>query len=84
MQVEFIDLRIFVAVADTGSITAGADRVALSLAATSARVRALELQVGAALFERGRRRDADRCRPGPAAARTGAGTAGTGHAQRAW
>ncbi|MBV6887194.1 LysR substrate-binding domain-containing protein [Xanthomonas euvesicatoria] len=55
MQVEFTDLRIFVAVADTGSITAGADRVALSLAATSARIRALELQVGAALFERGRR-----------------------------
>ncbi|WP_193387838.1 LysR family transcriptional regulator, partial [Xanthomonas phaseoli] len=48
MQVEFVDLRIFVAVADTGSITAGADRVALSLAATSARIRALELQVGAA------------------------------------
>ncbi|CCG35548.1 bacterial regulatory helix-turn-helix, LysR family protein [Xanthomonas citri pv. mangiferaeindicae LMG 941] len=55
MQVEFTDLRIFVAVADTGSITAGADRVALSLAATSARIRALELQIGAALFERGRR-----------------------------
>ncbi|MGD6693123.1 LysR family transcriptional regulator [Xanthomonas citri pv. citri] len=55
MQVEFTDLRIFVAVADTGSITAGADRVALSLAATSARIRALELQIGVALFERGRR-----------------------------
>ncbi|MCC8443528.1 LysR family transcriptional regulator [Xanthomonas cannabis] len=55
MQVEFVDLRIFVAVAETGSITAGADRVALSLAAASARIRALELQVGAALFERGRR-----------------------------
>lgn len=55
MQVEFVDLRIFVAVADTGSITAGAERVALSLAAASARIRALELQVGAALFERGRR-----------------------------
>ncbi|WP_434987552.1 LysR substrate-binding domain-containing protein [Xanthomonas melonis] len=55
MQVELVDLRIFVAVAEAGSITAGADRAALSLAAVSARIRALELQVGAALFERGRR-----------------------------
>ncbi|WP_372372307.1 LysR substrate-binding domain-containing protein [Xanthomonas sp. NCPPB 1638] len=55
MQVEFVDLRIFVAVAEAGSITAGADRVALSLAAASARIRALELQLGAAVFERGRR-----------------------------
>ncbi|PPU77794.1 LysR family transcriptional regulator [Xanthomonas cucurbitae] len=55
MQVEFVDLRIFVAVAEAGSITAGADRVALSLAAASARIRALELRLGAAVFERGRR-----------------------------
>ncbi|MBN6111047.1 LysR substrate-binding domain-containing protein [Xanthomonas bonasiae] len=55
MHLDFIDLRLFVAVAEAGSITAGADRAALSLAAASARIRALEQQAGAALFARGRR-----------------------------
>lgn len=55
MHLDFTDLRLFAAVADAGSITAGADRAALSLAAASARIRALELQAGTALFERGRR-----------------------------
>ncbi|WP_141696671.1 LysR family transcriptional regulator, partial [Xanthomonas graminis] len=55
MHLDFIDLRLFVAVAEAGSITAGAERAALSLAAASARIRALELQAGAALFARGRR-----------------------------
>ncbi|MBB4131251.1 LysR substrate-binding domain-containing protein [Xanthomonas sp. 3075] len=55
MHLEFVDLRLFVAVVEAGSITAGAERAALSLAAASARIRALELQVGAALLERGRR-----------------------------
>lgn len=48
MHLDFIDLRLFVAVAEAGSITAGADRAALSLAAASARIRALELQAAAA------------------------------------
>ncbi|MBB4605587.1 LysR family transcriptional regulator [Xanthomonas arboricola] len=55
MHLEFVDLRLFIAVVETGSITAGAQRAALSLAAASARIRALELQVGAVLLERGRR-----------------------------
>ncbi|ELP99396.1 LysR family transcriptional regulator, partial [Xanthomonas translucens DAR61454] len=54
MHLDFIGLRLFVAVAEAGSITAGAERAALSLAAApSARIRGLELQVGAALFARG-------------------------------
>ncbi|SUZ34919.1 LysR family transcriptional regulator [Xanthomonas arboricola pv. juglandis] len=55
MHLEFVDLRLFIAVVEAGSITAGAQRAALSLAAASARIRALESQVGAALLERGRR-----------------------------
>ncbi|MXV06934.1 MULTISPECIES: LysR substrate-binding domain-containing protein [unclassified Xanthomonas] len=55
MHLDFTDLRLFLAVAEAGSITAGADRAALSLAAASARIRALETQLGVALFERGPR-----------------------------
>ncbi|MDQ1091958.1 molybdate transport repressor ModE-like protein [Xanthomonas sacchari] len=55
MHLDFTDLRLFLAVAEAGSITAGAERAALSLAAASARIRALETQLGVALFERGPR-----------------------------
>lgn len=55
MHFDLIDLRLFVAVADAGSITAGAADSALSLAAASARLRQLEGQAGVALLERGRR-----------------------------
>lgn len=55
MHLDFTDLRLFAAVADAGSITAGAERAALSLAAASARIRALEQQAGAMLLQRGRR-----------------------------
>jgi len=55
MHLDFTDLRLFAAVADAGSITAGAERAALSLAAASARIRALEQQAGATLLQRGRR-----------------------------
>ncbi|WP_371183431.1 LysR substrate-binding domain-containing protein [Xanthomonas sacchari] len=55
MHLDFTDLRLFLAVAEAGSITAGADRAALSLAAASARIRALETHLGVALFERGPR-----------------------------
>ncbi|XQA73110.1 LysR substrate-binding domain-containing protein [Xanthomonas sacchari] len=55
MHLDFTDLRLFLAVAEAGSITAGADRAALSLAAASARIRALETQLGVALFARGPR-----------------------------
>ncbi len=52
MHFDFIDLRLLVAVIETGSITAGAERVGLSLAAASARMRGLEQQAGVALLTR--------------------------------
>ena len=52
---DLLDLRLALAVAERGSITRGAADVHLTLASASARVRALERHVGAALFERGRR-----------------------------
>ncbi|ROO38090.1 LysR substrate-binding domain-containing protein [Pseudomonas sp. 7SR1] len=55
MHFDFTDLRLYLNILDTGNITAGASRSHLSLAAASARVRALEASLGIALFERGRR-----------------------------
>jgi DNA-binding transcriptional LysR family regulator len=55
MRFDLIDLQLFVAVADTGSITAGALRVHLALASASARIKGLEQALGAALVKRGRR-----------------------------
>jgi len=55
MHFDLTDLRLFVAVADAGSITAGAAASALSLAAASTRLRQLEAQAGVGLLERGRR-----------------------------
>ncbi|HEY9254246.1 MAG TPA: LysR substrate-binding domain-containing protein [Stenotrophomonas sp.] len=55
MHFDLTDLRLFVAVADAGSITAGAAACALSLAAASARLRQLEDQAGVTLLQRGRR-----------------------------
>jgi DNA-binding transcriptional LysR family regulator len=55
MHFDLTDLRLFVAVADAGSITGGAATSALSLAAASARLRQLEDQAGVDLLERGRR-----------------------------
>lgn len=52
MQFELSDLRLFVAVAELGSLTRAAQRQHLSLAATSARIKALETQAGLALFSR--------------------------------
>lgn len=51
-RVQAFDLRLFLAVLQRGSITAGAQAMSLSLAATSTRLKALEHQVGATLFER--------------------------------
>ena len=53
MRVDFTDLRLFRDVADAGSITAGAARGRLALAAASTRIRGLELDIGAPLFTRG-------------------------------
>jgi DNA-binding transcriptional LysR family regulator len=55
MSLDLTDLRLFIAVAERGSITRGADEVHLALASASARVRALEATLGVALLERGRR-----------------------------
>jgi DNA-binding transcriptional LysR family regulator len=49
------DLRLFVHIVAEGSITAGAQRMHLSLPSASARVRALEHHAGVALLIRGRR-----------------------------
>lgn len=52
MQFELSDLRLFVAAAELGSLTRAAERQHLSLAATSARIKALEQQSGLQLFAR--------------------------------
>jgi DNA-binding transcriptional LysR family regulator len=55
MRFDLVDLGLFVAVADTRSITRGADRVHLSLASASARIKGLEAALGVGLLKRGRR-----------------------------
>ena len=55
MRFDLVDLQLFTAVADTRSITAGALRVHLALASASARIKGLELALGAVLLKRGRR-----------------------------
>jgi len=48
-------LRLFVAVIDAGSLTAGADRFGISLPAASKRIAELEQHCGTALLQRGQR-----------------------------
>lgn len=55
MHFDLIDLRLYLHTLDTGNITAGAARSHLSLAAASARIRAMEASLGIELLERGRR-----------------------------
>jgi DNA-binding transcriptional LysR family regulator len=55
MHFDLTDLRLYLHILDTGNITAGAARSHLSLAAASARVRAMEASLGIDLLERGRR-----------------------------
>jgi DNA-binding transcriptional LysR family regulator len=55
MHFDLIDLRLFLHVAEAGSITAGAAHSGLALASASARVRGMEEQAGVPLLERGRR-----------------------------
>ncbi|WP_085638316.1 MULTISPECIES: LysR family transcriptional regulator [unclassified Pseudomonas] len=55
MHFDFTDLRLFLHTLDAGNITAGADRSHLSLAAASARIRAMEASLGTDLLQRGRR-----------------------------
>ncbi len=55
MRFDLADLRLFVAVADAGSITLGAKRAGLALASASARIAAMEADAKVALLTRGRR-----------------------------
>lgn len=55
MHFDLTDLRLFLNILDTGNITAGAARSHLSLAAASARIRAMESSLGSEFLQRGRR-----------------------------
>lgn len=55
MRFDLTDLNLFIQVADSGSITAGAERCHLSLASASARIRGMEKTLGTPLLQRGRR-----------------------------
>ena len=52
---DLITLRVVVAVAECGSISAGSDRMQLALGAASARISALEASLGVRIFERSSR-----------------------------
>lgn len=54
MRFDLTDLRLFCDVVDEGSITAGAEKSALALAAASTRIRNLEATLGAVLLTRSR------------------------------
>ncbi|KQW91634.1 LysR family transcriptional regulator [Massilia sp. Root418] len=55
MRFDLTDLRLFLHVAESGSITAGAEQSHLALASASARIRGMEEALGVPLLERGRR-----------------------------
>lgn len=55
MRFDLTDLRLFQHVAESGSITAGAEQSHLALASASARIRGMEDMLGVPLLERGRR-----------------------------
>jgi DNA-binding transcriptional LysR family regulator len=55
MRFDLTDLRLFVQVADSASITHGAGRANMALASASARIRGMEETLGIPLLERGRR-----------------------------
>jgi DNA-binding transcriptional LysR family regulator len=55
MRFDLVDLQLFVAVADSGSITHGATRAHLALASASARIKGLEAGLGVSLVRRRRR-----------------------------
>jgi molybdate transport repressor ModE-like protein len=54
MRVDLVDLSLFRHVVEAGSITHGAERAHLALAAASTRIRNMEESLGAALLTRGR------------------------------
>jgi DNA-binding transcriptional LysR family regulator len=55
MRFDLVDLQLFIAVADSGSITHGAERAHLALASASARIKGLEADLGVTLLWRRRR-----------------------------
>ncbi|MGB3288952.1 MAG: LysR family transcriptional regulator [Burkholderiaceae bacterium] len=55
MRFELTDMRVFLTVAETGSLTAGARTLHLSLAAVSERIKEMESSLGTALLERNSR-----------------------------
>ena len=54
MRFDLVDLKLFCEVVDAGSITGGAERSALALAAASTRIRGMEQTLGAPLLVRSR------------------------------
>ncbi|WP_085729206.1 LysR family transcriptional regulator [Pseudomonas sp. R37(2017)] len=55
MHFDLTDLRLYLNILETGNITAGAARSHLSLAAASARIRAMEASLGVEFLQRNRR-----------------------------
>lgn len=55
MHLDLTDLRLFLQVHESGTITEGAARSHMTLASASERIRNMEASLGAALLERGRR-----------------------------
>jgi DNA-binding transcriptional LysR family regulator len=51
-RLDLLTLRVVIAVAESGSISAGSDRLQLAVAAASARISALESALGIRIFER--------------------------------
>lgn len=51
-RLDLLTLRVVIAVAESGSISAGSDRLQLAVAAASARISAMEAALGVRLFER--------------------------------
>ncbi|MGH8189472.1 MAG: LysR family transcriptional regulator [Steroidobacteraceae bacterium] len=54
MRFDLTDLRLFLHVVEAGSITAGAERMHLAVAAASTRIRNMEVELGTALLNRDR------------------------------
>jgi DNA-binding transcriptional LysR family regulator len=55
MRFDLMDLRLFVAIVEAGSISKGAEAAHLALASASARVSGMEATLGLSLLDRGRR-----------------------------
>ncbi|MDG2340354.1 MAG: LysR substrate-binding domain-containing protein [Paracoccaceae bacterium] len=55
MNIDLVDLRLFVNIAECGNLTKGAEKSFLSPPSASARVKSVELEIGRELFNRGNR-----------------------------